>query len=67
MRGLNVPAAKVAVTLPGGSATLLKAATAVPESARIPGVTTLPNGTGSAIGYALLVRDPVISAVDNET
>jgi two-component sensor histidine kinase len=59
--------AKVAALIPGADAMLLKAAVGIPASAGVPGVTTVPAGEGSAMGYALLMRGPVLSTVDTET
>jgi two-component sensor histidine kinase len=65
--GLNVPIAKIAAAMPGSDLMLLKAAVGLPPSAGIPGVTTIPGGDRSAVGYALLVGEPVVSTIDTET
>lgn len=66
-RGLGVPMAKIAVTLPGTDTMLLKAAVGIPASAGVPGVTQVPGGKGSSMGYALLFGEPIVSTVETET
>ena len=66
-RGLGVPIAKLAVVTPDTGTMLLQAAVGLPKSAGIPGETTVPAGEGSAMGYTLLIRSPVLSTVDTET
>lgn len=65
--GLNVPISKIAVALPGKHEMRLQAAVGIPPSAGIPGETMVPADDGSAMGYAVLVGEPVISTVDTET
>jgi two-component sensor histidine kinase len=65
-RGLNVPMAKVGMLLPSQDL-LLKATLGIPEDIAVPGVTVVPGGAGSALGYALLTRAPVLSDVETET
>jgi two-component sensor histidine kinase len=55
------------VIVSGGDCLLLKAAVGLPEGAGAPGLTTIPAGAGSAMGYALLSRGPVVSTVEAET
>lgn len=65
--GVGVPMAKVAMRQEHSDELLLTGAVGIPEFVAIPGRTTIPGGHGSAIGYALEVRAPVLSDVEHET
>src|SRR4051812_38062636 len=65
--GLSVPMAKIAVVMSGRDDLLLKASYGIPPEAAVSGVTIIPGGKGSALGYALLVGAPVLSNIDTET
>jgi two-component sensor histidine kinase len=66
-RGLDVPMAKIAVRQESGDDLLLVALTGFPERLAVAGRTTVPGGKGSALGYAIETRAPVLSEVDGET
>lgn len=65
--GLGVPMAKVALRHDGGDDLILRAAVGIPPHLVVPGQTVIPGGRGSAIGYAIETRAPVLSDIDTET
>ena len=65
--GLDVPMSKIATVVPGADTLLLKEAVGIPRTIAEPGRTSVPGGAGSAIGYALEARKPVLSTVATET
>jgi two-component sensor histidine kinase len=64
---LDIPIAKIATKIPDSDKMLLAAAVGLPETAGAPGVTLIPGGAESAMGYTFTVRRPVLSTVDTET
>jgi two-component sensor histidine kinase len=66
-QGVGVPIAKIAVKLDHSDDLLLKDCVGLPTYLAMAGVTKVPGGKGSAVGYTLLVDAPVISDVDTET
>jgi two-component sensor histidine kinase len=65
--GLNVPIAKLGLLQHDSADLLLRAVIGIPKEIATPGVTILPGGRRSAMGYALEIGRPVISDVASET
>jgi len=65
--GLRVPMAKLALTQEGTDDLLLKATVGIPEDLLVTLGPVLPGGRGSAMGYCVQSRKPVISHIPTET
>src|SRR5436305_14765158 len=64
-RALKVPIAKIALRRPGGSDLILQAAVGIPDHVARPGMTSIPGGKGSAMGFTLQAGVPIISHTES--
>jgi two-component sensor histidine kinase len=65
-RALDMPMAKVLESLPDSNSMLLRATVGIPPDIAQPGITRVPGGKGSAAGYAVEQRQPIVSYIRRE-